>query len=61
MNTSGILDDPILDDITPVLQPTQKCNPKSIKNIKDFRNWLLDYIPAKPKVVAELSNRLKSN
>ena len=48
VKTSAFLDDPILDDITPVLQPT-----KSIQKIKDFGNWLLDYIPPKPKVVDE--------
>ena len=30
VNTSAILDDPILDDITPVLQPTQKFIAKSM-------------------------------
>ena len=44
VNTSAILDDPILDDTTPVLQPTQKFITKSIQKIKDFGNWLLDYI-----------------
>ena len=53
MNTSAILDDPILDDKTPVLQPTPSFIVKSIQKIKDFGNWLLDYIPPKPKVVDE--------
>ena len=53
MNTSAILDDPILDDKNPVLQPTQKCIAKSIQKIKDFGNWLLDYMPSKPKLVDE--------
>ena len=43
LNTSAILDDPILDDKTPVLQPTLNFIAKSIQKIKDFRNWLLDY------------------
>ena len=53
VNTSAILDDPILDDKTPVLQPTPSFVVKSMQNIKDSGNWLLDYIPPKPKVVDE--------
>ena len=53
VNTSAILDDPIQNDINPILQPTQKFIGKSMQKIKDFGNWLLDYIPPKPKVVAE--------
>ena len=53
MNTSAILDDPILNDKTPVLQPTPNFIAKSIHKIKDVGNWLLDYIPPKPKVVDE--------
>ena len=49
VNISAILDDPILDDKTSVLQPTPNFIAKSIQNIKDFGNWLLDYIPPKPK------------
>ena len=56
VNTSAILDDPILDDKTPVIQPT----PKSIQNIKDFGNWLLDYIQPKPKVVNEALESFKN-
>ena len=59
MNTSAILDDPILDNNTTVLQPTQKFIDKSMQKIKDFWNWLLQYIPPKPKVFTKLSNRLK--
>ena len=51
VNTSAILDDPIPDDNTPVLQPRPKFIAKSMKNIKDFGNWLLNYIPPKPKVL----------
>ena len=53
MNTSAILDHPILDDKTPVLQPTQSFIAKRIQKIKDFGIWLLNYIPSKPKVVDE--------
>ena len=58
MNTSEILDDPILDDPilddnTTALQPTPKCITKSMRKIKEFGNWLLDYLPPKPKVVDE--------
>ena len=53
VNTSAILDDPILDDKTPILQPTPHFIAKSIQKIKDCGNWLLDYIPPKPKVVDE--------
>ena len=42
VNTSAILDDPILDDKTKVLQPTPNFIAKSIRNIKDFGTWLLD-------------------
>ena len=51
VNTSAIIDDPILVDKTPVLQPTSNFIAKSIQKIKDFGNWLLYYIPPKPKVV----------
>ena len=53
VNTNAILDDPILNDKTPFLQRTQNCIAESIQKIKDFGNWLLDYIPSKPKVVDE--------
>ena len=36
VNTSAILDDPILDDNTPVLQPTPKFIAKSMQKIKYF-------------------------
>ena len=60
VNTSAILDDPILDDNTPVLQPTPKFIAKSTQKIKDFGNWLLDYIPPKPKVVDEALESFKN-
>ena len=53
LNKSAILDDPILDDETPVLQPTPNFIAKSIQKMKDFGELLLDYIPPKPKVVDE--------
>ena len=37
-NTSAILDDPILDDNTPVLEPTPKFIAKSMQKSKDFGN-----------------------
>ena len=60
VNTSAILDDPILDDSTPVLQPTPKFIAKSMQKIKDFGNWLLDYIQPKPKVVDEAIESFKN-
>ena len=53
VNASAILVDLILDDKTPVLQPAQNCFAKSIEKIKDFGEWLLEYIPPKLKVVDE--------
>ena len=65
VNTSAILDDPILDDKTPVLQATPNCIAKSIQKIKEFGNWLVDYIPTKPKVVDKVlesfKNKIKKN
>ena len=60
VNTSAILDDLILGDNTPVLQPTPKFIPKSRQKIKNCGNWLLDYIPSKPKVVDEALEWLKN-
>ena len=59
-NTSAFLDDPIMDDNTPVLQPTPKFVAKSMQKIKDFGNWFLDYIPPKPKVVDEALESFKN-
>ena len=53
VNTNTILDEPILDDATPLLQPTPIFIAKSMQIMKDFGNWLFDYIPRKPKVVDE--------
>ena len=58
--TSAILDDPILDDKTPVLQPRPNFIAKSIQKIKDFGTWLLDYIPPKPKEVDEALESFKN-
>ena len=60
VNTRAILDDPILDDIIPVLRSAQKFIAKSIQKIKDFGNWLLDYIPPKPKVADEALESFKN-
>ena len=60
VNTSAILDQPTPNDITPVLKPTQKFVAKSLQEIKDCWNWLLDYIPPKPKVVDEALESFKN-
>ena len=60
VNTSAILDHPIMNDKTPVLQPTPHFIPKSIQKIKDFGEWLLDYIPPIPKVVDEALESFKN-
>ena len=60
MNTSAIRDQPILDDNTPVLKPTQKLIAKTKQKIKDCWNWLLDYIPPKPKMVDEALKSFKN-
>ena len=64
-NTSEILhepslDQPILDDKTTLLEPTQKFVAKSMQKIKDFGNWLLHYISPKPKVVDEALESFKN-
>ena len=63
MKTSAILNERILDDKTPVLQPTPNFIAKSIHKIKDFSHFLLDNIPRKPQVVDEalesFKNRIK--
>ena len=55
----NIFDEPIPNDLTPVLQPTPS-RPSNIRTkvkqnikqkIKDFGEWLLNYIQPKPKVV----------
>ena len=60
MNTSAILDQPIVDDNTAVLKPTQKFIAKSKQKIKDCWNWFLDYIPPKPKLVDEALELFKN-
>ena len=59
VNTSAYLDEQILDDNTPALQPTQKFFAKSMQKIKDCWNLLLDYIPPKPKVVDKALESLR--
>ena len=70
---SNIFDESIPNDPTPVLQPTPwwtsnvtKKDKQNIKqNIKDFGEWLLNYIPPKPKVVDKvlesIKNKIKKN
>ena len=49
-----------LYDNAPVLQPKPKFIAKSMQKIKDFGNWLVDYIPPKPKVVDEALELFKN-
>ena len=73
--TSNIFYQSIPNDPTPVLKPTHlrpsiiamkdKQNmkndiAKSMHKIKEFGNWLLDYIPPKPKVVDESLKSFKN-
>ena len=60
VNTSAILDQPILGNNTSVLQPTLNFIAKSIQRINDCSNCLLDYIPQKPKMVDEALESLKN-
>ena len=72
---SSIFDEPIPIDPTPILQPTPwrssnvatkvKQNTKNfftkgMQKIKDFGNWLLNYIPPKPKVVDKVLESFKN-
>ena len=72
---SKIFDEPIPNDPTPVLQRTPwrpsnfaAKNMQSIKNfftkgmqkITDFGEWLLNYIPPKPKVVDKVLESFKN-
>ena len=59
VNTSAILDDQILDDKTPVLQPTPNFIAKSIQKIKHFGEWLLNCILPEPKVIDEALESFK--
>ena len=43
----NIFDEPIPNDPTPVIQPTPRFFPRGMQNIKDFGEWLLNYIPPK--------------
>ena len=60
LQARAIIDGPILDDNTPVLKPSQKFIAKSVQKIKDCWNWLLDYIPPKPKMVDEALESFKN-
>ena len=63
---SNIFGEPISNDITPVLQPTpwrsSNVTTKDKQNVKqkiaDFGEWLLNYIPPKPKVVDKVLSLL---
>ena len=72
---SNIFDEPIPNDPTPVLQPTPwrpsnittkvKQNiknffTKGMQKIKDFGEWLLNYIPPKPKGVDKVLDSFKN-
>ena len=65
---SNIFDEPIPNDPTPVLQPTP-WRPSNIttnvkqnikQKIKDFGEWLLNYIPPKPKVIDQVLETFKN-
>ena len=65
---SNIFDEPISNDPTPVVQPTpwmsSNVTTKDKQNIKekikDFGEWLLNYIPTKPKVVDKVLESFKN-
>ena len=72
--TNDIFDESIPNDPTPVLQPTpwrrsnittkikqytKNFTAKSMQKIKDFDEWLLNYIPPKPKVVDKVLEPFK--
>ena len=64
---SSIFDEPIPNGPPPVLQPTpwspSNVTPKDkqniTQNINDFGEWLLNYIPPKPKVVDKVLESFK--
>ena len=73
--TSNIFDESIQNDPTTVVQPTpwrssniamkDKQNTKNLitkgmQNIKDFGEWLLNYIPTKPKVADKVLESFKN-
>ena len=67
---SNIFDEPIPNDQTPiwgssnivtkVKQNIKNFTEKSMQKIKDFGNWLLNYIPPKPKVVDKVLESFKN-
>ena len=65
---SNIFDESIQNDPTPVLQPTPwmpsnittKIKQNIKQKIKDFGEWLLNYIPPKPKVVDKVLESFKN-
>ena len=65
---SNIFDEPIQNDRTSVLHPTpwRSSNVTTIdkqnikQKIKDFGEWLLNYIPPKPKVVDQVLESFKN-
>ena len=64
---SNIFDESIPNDPTPVLQPTPwrssnittKVKQNIKQKIKDFGEWLLNYIPLKPKLVDKVLESFK--
>ena len=73
--TNNIFDESITNDPTPVLQPTpwrlsnittnvkpnlKNFTAKIMQVINDFGEWLLDYIPLKPKVVDKVLESFKT-
>ena len=65
---NNIFDEPISNDPTPLLQPTP-CRSSNVttkdkqnikQKIKDFGEWLLNYIPPKPKVVDKVLESFKN-
>ena len=67
-NKNNIFDEPIPNDPIPVLQPTpwrpSNVTTKDKQNIKqkitDFREWLLSYVPPKPKMVDKVHEYFKN-
>ena len=72
---SNIFDEPIPNDLTPVLQPTpwrpsnmttkvkqiiKKNFTMGMQKIKDIGEWFLNYIPPKPKVVDKVLESFKN-
>ena len=71
----NIFEEPIPNDPTPVLQPTplrlsnittkvkqkkKKFFTMGMQKIKDFGEWLLNYIPPKPKVIDKVLESFKN-